>query len=65
MNRQVALSAANILYHIENTESALDELENSYFQNLQDEIYAEFEHALNDRLKQLNKELEDLKDVRN
>ena len=63
MDRQTALSAANILYHIENTETALAELENNYFQNLQDEIYTEFEYALNDRLNQLNKELEELKDV--
>lgn len=62
MNRQVALNAANILYHIEYTEIALAELENDYFQNLQDEIYAEFEYALNDRLKALTKELEELKD---
>lgn len=62
MNRQTALSAANILYRIENTETALAELENNYFQNLQDEIYAEFEYALNAQLKALNKELEELKD---
>lgn len=62
MNRQVALSAANILYHIENTETALDCLNQDYFQNLQDEIYAEFEYALNDQLKALNKELEELRD---
>lgn len=61
MNRQVALSVANLTYHIENTETALAELENNYFQNLQDEIYAEFEYALNDRIKALNKELEELK----
>ena len=62
MDRQTALSAANLIYHIENTEGALSLLENDYFQNLEDEIYAEFEHALNYRLKALNKELEELKD---
>ena len=63
MKRQIALSAANILYHIENTETALDCLNHDYFQILQDEIYAEFEYALNARLEALNKELEELKDV--
>ena len=62
MDRQTALSAANLIYHIENTETALAELENNYFQNLHDEIYAEFEYALNDRYNALLKELEELKD---
>lgn len=60
MEYQKALSAANLIWHIENTEAALDELETEAFQNLPDEYYEEIKAAIDTRLISLRKELENL-----
>lgn len=63
MKRSTALEAANILYNIENTEFAIEELEKSCFQELADEVFTQIAEALDARLSMLNNQLEEIKDV--
>ena len=63
MKRSTALEAANILYNIENTEFAIEELERPCFQELSDEVFTQIAEALNARLAMLNAQLEEVKDV--
>ena len=63
MKRSTALEAANILYNLENTEFALQELEKPLFQDLADEIFTQIAEALHARLAMLNAQLEEVKDV--
>ena len=63
MKRSTALEAANILYKIENTEIALEELETPKFQELSDEVFTQIAEALDARLAMLNTQLEEVKDV--
>lgn len=60
MEYQKALSAANLIWHIENSEAVLDELQTEAFQKLPDEYYEELEAAMDARISSLRKELEDL-----
>ena len=63
MDRQTALSAANLIYHIENMEVILQEIEEKdYFEKLDDAYYEEFKASANMRYNALLKELEELKD---
>ena len=63
MKRSTALEAANILYHIENTEFAIDELKKPCFQELADEVFTQIAEALAARLAMLNAQLAEVKDV--
>lgn len=64
MKRQIALSAANLIYHIENMEVILQEIEEKeYFEKLDDAYYEEFKASVDMRYNALLKELEELKDV--
>ena len=64
MDRQTALSAANLIYHIENMEVILQEIEEKeYFEKLDDYLYEEFKAAADMRYNALLKELKELKDV--
>ena len=63
MKRSTALEAANILYNIETTETALEELETPKFQELADEVFTQIAEALDARLAMLNAQLEEVKDV--
>lgn len=64
MDRQTALSAANLVYHIETMETVLQEIEEKeYFEKLDDYLYEEFKLAANMRYNALLEELKELKDV--
>ena len=61
MTREEGLEIANLIWHIENTETAIEELNREFFNKLDDSIFEEFNTALQERLKKLNAELEAIK----
>ena len=60
MTREKGLEVANLIWHIENTEYAIDELNREFFNEMDDAIFEEFDTALQQRLQKLNAELEAL-----
>ena len=60
MTREKGLEIANLIWHIENTECAIEELNREFFNEMDDSVFEEFDKALQDRLQKLNAELEEL-----
>ena len=61
MTREKGLEIANLIWHIENTEAAIEELNREFFNEMEDSIFEEFDTALQERLQKLNAELEAIK----
>ena len=58
MTREKGLEIANLIWHIENTETAIEELDREFFNEMDDAVFEEFNTALQERLQKLNSELE-------